>query len=68
MLGYGCGMGWLALATPLLESDKTPLTSGPISEEELSWAASLMSGGAVFGNFIYTALVSNCVVKFCRIK
>lgn len=58
MLGYGCGMGWLSLATPLLKSGDTPLASGPISDEELSWAASLMSGGAIFGNLFYSALVS----------
>lgn len=44
-------MGWLTMALPLLQSEETPLETGPITTEQVSWAGSIMSIGALLGNF-----------------
>lgn len=46
-------MGWLSPSLPLLLSDNTPLVTGPISSEQLSWISSMSSVGALVGTFIF---------------
>lgn len=50
MFGYGCGLGWFSPALPLLLSSDTPLFSGPLSKEQLSWSGSISSIGSLAGN------------------
>lgn len=57
-MGYGVGMGWLTTALPLLQSDDTPLETGPITTEQLSWAGSIISIGGLLGNFSFGYLTS----------
>lgn len=57
-MGYGVGMGWLSTALPLLQSDDTPLETGPITTEQLSWAGSIISIGALLGNFSFGYLTN----------
>lgn len=45
---------WMAPVIPLLMSDNTPLTSGPLTSEQISWLGSSGSLGGLFGNFIYS--------------
>lgn len=45
-------MGWLSPALPLLLSDESPLKTGPITNEELSWIGAMNSVGALCGTFI----------------
>lgn len=58
MMGYGVGMGWLTTALPLLQSNETPLDTGPITTEQLSWAGSIMSIGALLSNLTFGYLTS----------
>lgn len=51
-LGYGISMGWLSMALPLLQSNESPLESGPITTEEISRTGSIIMLGALFGNFL----------------
>lgn len=53
MFAHACLAGWIATAFPLLQSEDTPLESGPITVEQTSWLGSLMPLGAVVGTFLY---------------
>lgn len=46
-------MGWLTPVLPLLKSEDTPLTSGPLSLEDVSWMASIAPIGSVFSALIF---------------
>lgn len=66
MIGTGCAIGWISLALPLLQSDKSPLTTGPLTVHELSWIGSVMSLGGLSGNIIFGFVVTmigsrNCI-------
>lgn len=37
LVGHGTISGWLSPALPILLSKETPLSSGPISHEEMTW-------------------------------
>lgn len=65
VLGYGCGIGWVSLALPLLKSDETPLTTGPFSKDEVSWIGSILSMGSLTGNLIFGTLVNFYGAKTC---
>lgn len=58
MVGFGCGMGWLSMALPLLQSDNSPLESGKISVNDMSWIGSVISLGALFGNCFFGFIVT----------
>lgn len=45
----GCVMGWNSPALPKLASDSTPLLSGPLTNEEISWVGSISFIGALLG-------------------
>lgn len=47
VFGFGFGIGWLSPALPLFLSSDTPLSSGPFTTEQLSWAGSALSVGGV---------------------
>lgn len=51
-LSHGCMVGWLTPVLPLLKSDNTPLTTGPLSLEDVSWMASIAPIGSVFSALI----------------
>lgn len=51
--GVGCTAGWPSAALLILQSDTTPLPSGPLTIYEASWIYSLPTIGAVIGNFLY---------------
>lgn len=44
-------------ALPILLSNNTPLVSGPLTNEDLSWIGSISSLGSIFGTFL-TGLLS----------
>lgn len=52
-LSHGCMVGWLTPVLPLLKSDNTPLTTGPLSLEDVSWMASIAPIGSVFSALIF---------------
>lgn len=53
VLGYGCGLGWFSPALPLLLSSDTPLISGSLTVEQLSWSGSIASITSAIGSLIY---------------
>lgn len=59
IIAFGCGLGWLSVALPLLQSNESPLESGAISLEELSWIGSLISIGALTGNVLVGYIVTS---------
>lgn len=47
-------IGWLSPALPILTNpDRTPLVSGPLTGEQVSWIGSMSSVGALVGTFIF---------------
>lgn len=58
ILSHGCVVGWFSPALPTLLSDDTPLITGPISNEEISWISSMSSIGALVGTFIFGFMAS----------
>lgn len=50
-------MTWFAMALPLLQSDETPIESGPLTIDELSWAGSIVAIGALIGNILFGFIV-----------
>lgn len=58
MIGFGCATGWVSMATPLLESNETPLTTGKLSTEDKSWIGAIVSIGAIVGNFVCGFIVT----------
>lgn len=58
VIGYGCGIGWLSMALPLLQSDDSPLESGKISISDKSWMGSALSLAGVLGNFFFGFVVT----------
>lgn len=59
VLSYGCIVGWLSPALPILLSSDTPLLTGPITSEQLSWISSMSSCGALVGTFIFGVLTAS---------
>lgn len=47
-------MGWLSPALSTLNSQHTPLQSGPLTIDQLSWLGGVISIGALVGNFLFT--------------
>lgn len=52
-LAHGCIVGWVAPALPLLLSEDTPLKTGPLTTEEVSWVGSINAIGAIVGTFMF---------------
>lgn len=50
-LGHGLLLGWLSPSLPTLLSENSPLKSGPLTNEQLSWIGSINSIGALSGTF-----------------
>lgn len=45
--------GWLSPALPELLSESTPLTTGPLTNEQLSWIGSINALSGIFGTFFF---------------
>lgn len=53
MLSHGCVLGWFPPVLLLLVSDETPLITGPLTTEQLSWLGSVNCIGGLFGSFTF---------------
>lgn len=53
ILSYGTIIGWPSAALLILQSDASPLESGPISVEETSWIGAIMCVGGLLGNIVF---------------
>lgn len=49
-ISYGSGLGWLSPSLKLLKSNDSPLESGALTVDEISWIGSIFSIGAIVGN------------------
>ncbi|XP_055299077.1 facilitated trehalose transporter Tret1-like [Sitodiplosis mosellana] len=58
IFSHGCCVGWVSPALPVLLSDDTPITTGPISNEQLSWVGSMSNFGSICGTFIFGTLTA----------
>lgn len=54
----GSIQSWITPVIPILMSDNTPLITGPLNNEQMSWLASSGSIGAIIGNFAFSAVTS----------
>lgn len=52
-MSHGIACGWLSPYLTTLRSDETPLISGPLTIEQLSWIGALLPCGGMFGCFIF---------------
>lgn len=50
---YGIVCGWPSPNIPILSSQDTPLPTGPLSHEELSWISSILCIGGLTGTFLF---------------
>uniref|UniRef100_A0A1L8DFA2 Putative sugar transporter n=3 Tax=Nyssomyia neivai TaxID=330878 RepID=A0A1L8DFA2_9DIPT len=50
---YGITIGWASPSIPLLQSENSPLLSGPITEEDGSWINSIMCIGGLVGTLFF---------------
>ncbi|KAJ6649968.1 Facilitated trehalose transporter Tret1, partial [Pseudolycoriella hygida] len=55
---HGFGVGWLSSAIPTLRSDSTPLKSGPLTLEQISWLGGSFPLGALFGDLLFSLLLN----------
>ncbi|XP_031637651.1 facilitated trehalose transporter Tret1-like [Contarinia nasturtii] len=58
MLGHGCVVCWFTPSIPILMSEKTPLISGPLTNDEMSWLGSINNVGALGGIFTFGYITS----------
>lgn len=49
MISYGSIIGWTSPALPVLLSTNTPLVTGPLTNEQLSWVGSINCFGSLLG-------------------
>lgn len=53
VMGYGAVCGWPSPAFPILQSaERTPLKSGVLNNNEVSWVGSIMCPGGLLGTLI----------------
>lgn len=50
---YGVALGWPSFSLLILQSDDTPLASGPLTTAQGSWIGSLIALGGFFGNLLF---------------
>ncbi|XP_055590223.1 facilitated trehalose transporter Tret1-like [Uranotaenia lowii] len=62
-LSYGAVLGWVSPFLPLLQSDQSPLDTGPVTIEQSSWIGSILCIGAMLGALIFGILAPMIGVK-----
>lgn len=53
IVGYGTSCIWPAISFDMLQSELTPMDSGPISTEEISWIVSIFCMGGFLGTIVF---------------
>ncbi|XP_058814671.1 facilitated trehalose transporter Tret1-2 homolog [Topomyia yanbarensis] len=59
-VNYGFVCGWTSPFFPILQSQDTPLASGPITTEEGSWIGSAMCVGGLLGTLVSGWMADRC--------
>lgn len=67
ILNNGIVIGWLSPALLILESTETPLKSGPLTPEEVSWLASAINIGALLGIIMFEIIITRYGSKIALI-
>ncbi|EAT41203.1 AAEL007128-PA [Aedes aegypti] len=62
---HGATLGWLSPFLPLLQSEDSPLETGPVTVEQGSWIGSILCLGGLAGAIIYGSLTNRLGVKRC---
>ncbi|XP_031622987.1 facilitated trehalose transporter Tret1-like isoform X2 [Contarinia nasturtii] len=57
-LGHGSMNGWLSPALPLLLSESTPLKTGVLTNEMLSWLGSISALAGLLGTFMFGFIIT----------
>lgn len=56
---YGISCGWPSPNLPLLMSDDSPLPTGKLSIDEISWISGLICIGGIAGNLFFGYIMNN---------
>lgn len=71
MLANGLVLGWPVQFLPKLESIDSPLASGPLNSDEISWVMSINSVGSLLGlicnGFIISIIGSKRILLCCTV-
>lgn len=59
----GAVVGWTSPMLPILQSDSSPISGGPISNEDGSWLGSLMCLGGLLATPLYLLISNHCSRK-----
>ncbi|XP_058819309.1 facilitated trehalose transporter Tret1-like [Topomyia yanbarensis] len=62
---HGAALGWVSPFLPLLQSEESPLDTGPVTVEQGSWIGSILCLGGLAGAIIYGYLSEKLGVKKC---
>lgn len=54
----GHAVAWLAPTLLVLQSENSPLVSGPVTVEEASWIGSVVSVGGITGTILFGTLLN----------
>uniref|UniRef100_A0A8D8IHU6 Facilitated trehalose transporter Tret1 n=2 Tax=Culex pipiens TaxID=7175 RepID=A0A8D8IHU6_CULPI len=60
---HGAALGWVSPFLPLLQSEDSPLETGPVTVEQGSWIGSILCLGGLFGAIVYGYLTEKIGVK-----
>lgn len=58
MFGLGNIIGWCAPALSILISENTPLITGPLTIEQMSWIGSFNAIGSLIGSLVFGYIIS----------
>lgn len=59
-MSYGSICGWPSAAYSVLQSNETPLRSGPMTVAELSWMVGFLCVGGFVGNIFFGCITNHC--------
>ncbi|XP_058446700.1 facilitated trehalose transporter Tret1-like isoform X2 [Malaya genurostris] len=59
-INYGFVCGWTSPTLPVLQSQDSPLASGPITAGEASWIGSIMCFGGLIGTLVSGWMADHC--------
>lgn len=57
-LTHGCILGWTPQAFPILVSENTPLISGRLTNDQISWIGAIGALGVFAGSFLFGFITS----------
>lgn len=63
MLAHGAVIGWSSPALPILSSEQSPLASGPLTMDQISWIGSINCLSAMLGTIAFGYLISLMGIK-----